>query len=392
MNTLGTISRGIKAPIFKKDDDIVRIVTDCIVNSAKVEGYTLQDRDIVAVTESVVARTQGNYATCDQIAKDVREKTGGGTVGLIFPILSRNRFSLLLKSIAMGCDRLIIQLSYPKDEVGNSLFDEELLYNLKINTYSDVFVNDEIYATFGELKHQFTGVDYVDLYKEIAGKNCSIILANNPCEILKYTDTVIAADIHTRHRTKRILNDNGAKTVLSLDDFLTTSVDGSGWNDFCGLLGSNLATDNSVKLFPNNSQVVVDSLAESLYKATGKNLEVMIYGDGAFKDPVGGIWELADPMVSPAYTSGLAGTPNEVKLKYLADNKIGDLTGDAAKAAIIALIKQKGDNLLAKPESLGTTPRRLTDLLGSLCDLTSGSGDKGTPIILIQNYFSNYAE
>ncbi len=391
MKNVGVIARGIKAPIIKKGNDLVQIVVDSLLSASKEGEFEFQDKDVVGVTESIVARTQGNYATIDQIAKDVATKTGRGTVGLVFPILSRNRFATLLKGISMGVDKLIIQLSYPKDEVGNALFDTELIDELKINPYSDVFVGDEIYKTFGEIKHPFTGMDYIKIYKEVA-PNCEVILANNLTEILKYTDKVITADIHTRKRSKRILKENGAKVVLGLDDILNASVDGSGYNDFCGLLGSNMATDNSVKLFPRDCQTFVDSVHDLLLEKTGKNIEVMIYGDGAFKDPVGGIWELADPVVSPAYTEGLVGTPNEVKLKYLADNSIGNLSGDDAKEAIKNLIKTKEKNLFAKKESLGTTPRRLTDLLGSLCDLTSGSGDKGTPIILIQNYFTNYAE
>ena len=391
MKNVGVISRGIKAPIIKQGNDLVEIVVDSLLAASKEGNFELQDRDVVGLTESIVARTQGNYATVDQIAKDVRQKTGGGTVGLVFPILSRNRFATLLKGISKGVDKLIIQLSYPKDEVGNALFDIDLIDELGINPYSDVFVGDEIYKTFGEIKHPFTGMDYVDIYKTIA-PNSEIILANGLGEILKYTDTVITADIHTRHRSKRILKEKGAKLVLGLDDILTSSVDGSGYNEFCGLLGSNLATDNSVKLFPRDCQSYVNKIHDRLFEETGKNIEVMVYGDGAFKDPVGGIWELADPVVSPAYTEGLEGTPNEVKLKFLADNSIGDLSGDEAKNAIKDLIKKKEKNLFAKKESLGTTPRRLTDLLGSLCDLTSGSGDKGTPIILVQNYFTNYAE
>ncbi|MEG2014138.1 MAG: coenzyme F420-0:L-glutamate ligase, partial [Clostridia bacterium] len=338
-----------------------------------------------------VARVQGNYATLAQISTDVRRKTGGGTVGLVSPILSRNRFSLLLKGISQGVDNLVIILPYPKDEVGNALFDSDLIDQLGVNPYSDVFEGDEIYSKFGKIEHPFTGIDYIALYKEYA-PNCKIILANNFCEVLKYTDKVICADIHTRAHTKKILKNSGASLVLGLDDILTDSVDGSGYNKDFGLLGSNISTDDSVKLFPRDCLPVVDKVAELLFQQTGKHIEVMIYGDGAFKDPVGGIWELADPMVSPAYTSGLVGTPNEVKIKFLADNSIGNLSGDLAKNAIVDLIKHKNSNLFGKKESLGTTPRRLTDLLGSLCDLTSGSGDKGTPVILIQNYFSNYAD
>lgn len=391
MKNVGVIARGIKAPIIKQGNDLVQIVVDSLLSAQNESKFSFMDKDVVGITESIVARTQGNYATVEQIAKDVRQKTGGGTVGLVFPILSRNRFATLLKGISMGVDKLIIQLSYPKDEVGNALFDPELIDEFKINPYSDVFTGEEIYKTFGEIKHPFTGMDYISIYKEVA-PNSEVILANNLTEILKSTDKVITADIHTRKRSKRILKENGAKIVLGLDDILTASVDGSGYNENFGLLGSNMATDNSVKLFPRACQDFVEAVQAKLFDATGKKIEVMVYGDGAFKDPVGGIWELADPMVSPAYTDGLNGTPNEVKLKFLADNSIGDLTGDEAREAIKKLIKTKDKDLFAKKESLGTTPRRLTDLLGSLCDLTSGSGDKGTPIILIQNYFTNYAE
>lgn len=390
MKTIGTISRGIKAPIIKKGDNLVDIVVDSVLAASKEGKFELQDKDVVAMTEAIVARAQGNYATLEQIAKDVRRKTGGGTVGLVFPIMSRNRFSMILKGIAMGVDKLIIQLSYPSDEVGNPLIPMDIIDEKGVNPYTDVFTEEQYYATFGKILHPFTGLDYIELYKSFAGDNCEIILANNPKEILKYTDKVINADIHTRNRTKRILKEAGAKVSLNLTDILNESVDGSGWNEY-GLYGSNLATDNSIKLFPRDGQKLVDAIAEKFKSITGKNIEVMIYGDGAFKDPVGGIWELADPVVSPAYTKGLEGTPNELKLKYLADNALGDLTGEAAKEAMKELIKEKKANLVADQSSQGTTPRRLTDLLGSLCDLTSGSGDKGTPIILIQNYFTNYS-
>ncbi len=390
MKTIGTISRGIKAPIIKKGDNLVDIVVDSVLAASKEGKFELQDKDVVAMTEAIVARAQGNYATLEQIAKDVRRKTGGGTVGLVFPIMSRNRFSMILKGIAMGVDKLIIQLSYPSDEVGNPLIPMDIIDEKGVNPYTDVFTEEQYYATFGKILHPFTGLDYIELYKSFAGDNCEIILANNPKEILKYTDKVINADIHTRNRTKRILKEAGAKVSLNLTDILNESVDGSGWNEY-GLYGSNLATDNSIKLFPRDGQKLVDAIAEKFKSITGKNIEVMIYGDGAFKDPVGGIWELADPVVSPAYTKGLEGTPNELKLKYLADNALGDLTGEAAKEALKELIKEKKANLVADQSSQGTTPRRLTDLLGSLCDLTSGSGDKGTPIILIQNYFTNYS-
>lgn len=390
MKTIGTISRGIKAPIIKKGDNLVDIVVDSVLAASEEGKFELQDKDVVAMTEAIVARAQGNYATLEQIAKDVRQKTGGGTVGLVFPIMSRNRFSMILKGIAMGVDKLIIQLSYPSDEVGNPLIPMDIIDEKGVNPYTDVFTEEQYYATFGKILHPFTGLDYIELYKSFGGDNCEIILANNPKEILKYTDKVINADIHTRNRTKRILKDAGAKVCLNLTDILNKSVDGSGWNEY-GLYGSNLATDNSIKLFPRDGQKLVDAIADKFKAVTGKNIEVMIYGDGAFKDPVGGIWELADPVVSPAYTKGLEGTPNELKLKYLADNALGDLTGEDAKKAMKELIKEKKANLVADQSSQGTTPRRLTDLLGSLCDLTSGSGDKGTPIILIQNYFTNYS-
>ncbi len=391
--TLGTISRGIKAPIIKQGDNLPQIVVDSLLNAANDPdtGFKIQNKDVLAITEAVVGRSQGNYATVDDIATDVRAKTGGGTVGLIFPILSRNRFSLLLKGIAKGVDKLIIMLSYPSDEVGNHLMSIDLLDEKGVNPYTDVFTEKEIYETFGEIKHPFTGIDYVQLYKEMAGENTEIILANRPQEILKYTDVVINADIHTRFRTKRILEQAGAKIILSMHDIMNAPVNGSGYNPDYGILGSNLATDNSVKLFPRDCQPIVDKIQAMLLEKTGKTVEVMVYGDGAFKDPVGKIWELADPVVSPAYTSGLVGTPNELKLKYLADNAIGNLSGEEAKHAIQDMIKAKPSDLFASQASQGTTPRRLTDLLGSLCDLTSGSGDKGTPFIYIQNYFTNYA-
>lgn len=391
MKTIGTISRGIKAPIIKKGDNLVDIVVDSVLAASEEGKFELQDKDVVAMTEAIVARAQGNYATLEQIAKDVRRKTGGGTVGLVFPIMSRNRFSMILKGIAMGVDKLIIQLSYPSDEVGNPLIPMDIIDEKGVNPYTDVFTEEQYYATFGKILHPFTGLDYIELYKSFGGDNCEIILANNPKEILKYTDKVINADIHTRNRTKRILKEAGAKVCLNLTDIMNESVDGSGYNQY-GLYGSNLATDNSVKLFPRDGQKLVDAIAEKFKSITGKNIEVMIYGDGAFKDPVGGIWELADPVVSPAYTSGLEGTPNEIKLKYIADNQIGNLTGEMATAEMKKIISNKSKDLKNKNESLGTTPRRLTDLLGSLSDLTSGSGDKGTPIILITGYFDNYAD
>lgn len=391
MDYQGTISRGIRAPIIKKGDDLVTIVSDCIVNSAKTHNIQLQDRDVVAVTEAVLARSQGNYATTDQIAQDIRNKFGDKTVGLILPIFSRNRFSMILKGIAKGTKKLIIQLSYPCDEVGNSFISQEQLYESKVNPYTDVFTADEFHRVFKDTRHTFTGVDYIEYYREMA-KGCEIILANNPLKILDYTPYVINADIHSRKRTKKLLLDNGAKQVVSLDEILTQSVNGSGYNEQYGVLGSNLATQDSVKLFPRDSRKFVEELQKRLIDLTGKNIECMVYGDGAFKDPVGGIWELADPVCSPGYTKGLEGRPNELKLKYIADNELSDLSGEQAVAAMKDLIKNKEKDLVNNIKSQGTTPRRLTDLLGSLADLTSGSGDKGTPIILIQNYFKNFAD
>ncbi len=391
MDTLGTVVRGIRAPIFKKGDDLVDLVSKCVINAVEENNITLNDKDVVAVTEAVVARTQGNYATIDQIAKDVNAKTGGKTVGLLFPILSRNRFSTVLAGISKGVDKLIIQLSYPSDEVGNPLFDISLLDEKGINPYTNSFTEEQFRKIFPRTVHPFTGVDYISFYKEVA-KNAQIILSNDTTEILKYTDTIICADIHSRNRSKKLLLNHGAKTVLTLADILNAPVDGSGYHEVYGLYGSNLATDNSVKLFPRDTQSFVEKLSERLSSYSGKKIECMVYGDGAFKDPVGGIWELADPVVSPAYTSGLSGQPNELKLKYLADNNLKDLSGEEASEAMRQLIREKEANLVNKNESLGTTPRRITDLLGSLSDLTSGSGDKGTPIILIQNYFKNYAD
>lgn len=391
MDYQGTISRGIRAPIIKKGDDLVTIVSDCIVNSAKTHNIQLQDRDVVAVTEAVLARSQGNYATTDQIAQDIRNKFGDKTVGLILPIFSRNRFSMILKGIAKGTKKLIIQLSYPCDEVGNSFISQEQLYESKVNPYTDVFTADEFHRVFKDTRHTFTGVDYIEYYREMA-KGCEIILANNPLKILDYTPYVINADIHSRKRTKKLLLDNGAKQVVSLDEILTQSVNGSGYNEQYGVLGSNLATQDSVKLFPRDSRKFVEELQKRLIDLTGKNIECMVYGDGAFKDPVGGIWELADPVCSPGYTKGLEGRPNELKLKYIADNELSDLSGEQAVEAMKDLIKNKEKDLVNNIKSQGTTPRRLTDLLGSLADLTSGSGDKGTPIILIQNYFKNFAD
>lgn len=389
MDYQGTISRGIRAPIIKKGDDLVTIVADSVVNASKEHNFPLQDKDVVAVTEAVLARSQGNYATCDQIAKDVSAKFGDNTVGLVLPIFSRNRFSMILKGISKGVKKLIVQLSYPSDEVGNSFITQEQLIEKGVNPYQDVFTAKEFKELFGEVKHQFTGVDYIEFYEKTG--NCEVILANNPCEILKHTKYVINADIHSRFRTKRALIKGGAEKVVSLDEILTESVDGSGYNEKYGVLGSNLATENSVKLFPRDSQKFVDALSEELYSRTGKRIECMVYGDGAFKDPVGGIWELADPVCSPGYTKLLDGKPNEVKLKYIADNELANLSGEDAIKAMKEIIKNKEGDLTNNMKSQGTTPRQITDLLGSLADLTSGSGDKGTPIILIQNYFKNFS-
>ena len=390
MDYQGTISRGIRAPIIKQGDNLVKITADCVVNASKEHGFPLQDKDVVAVTEAVLARAQGNYATTDQIASDVSEKFGDNTVGLIFPIFSRNRFSMILKGIAKGVKKLVIQLSYPGDEVGNSFVTPEQLIEKGVNPYVDVFTAEEFYNTFGDVRHTFTGVDYIDFYKTIGG-NCEVILANNPLEILKHTKYVINADIHSRTRTKKALLKAGAEKVVSLDEILNKPVNGSGYNEKYGVLGSNLATDTSVKLFPRDCQKFVDDLSEELFKQTGKKIECMVYGDGAFKDPVGGIWELADPVCSPAYTSLLEGKPNEIKLKYIADTELSNLSGEEAVKAMKDIIKNKEKDLVNNMKSQGTTPRQITDLLGSLADLTSGSGDKGTPIILIQNYFKNFS-
>ena len=395
---VGTVSRGVRAPIIRQGDDLAKIVVDSVLAAAESEGFELRDKDVVAVTEAVVARAQGNYASIDQIAKDVKNKFGDNTVGILFPITSRNRFAICLKGIAMGCKKVVLMLSYPSDEVGNHLITPDMLDESGVNPWSDVLTEEKYRELFGYEKHQFTGVDYVDYYKNLvkeAGTEVEIVFANNPKAILDYTKYILNCDIHTRARTKKLLLKNGAEVVYSLDDILTESVDGSGYNDRYGLLGSNKATETTVKLFPIHCQEMVDAIQKGLIEKTGKHIEVMIYGDGAFKDPVGKIWELADPVVSPAYTPGLEGTPNEVKLKYLADNDFADLSGDALKAAISDYIKEKdakAENLTGNMVSQGTTPRRLTDLIGSLADLTSGSGDKGTPIILIQGYFDNYTK
>lgn len=392
---IGTVSRGVRAPIIRMGDDIAQIVVDSIIAATESENIKLRDKDVIAVTEAVVARAQGNYATTAQIAQDIKNKFGNDTIGVIFPILSRNRFAMCLKGIAMGAKKIVLMLSYPSDEVGNHLVDLDKLDEKGVNPWTDLLSEEKYRELFGYEKHQFTGVDYISYYKDLissVGCEVEIVLANDCRAILKYTDSVINCDIHTRVRTKRLLKAAGAKKVFGLDDIMTASVDGSGYNENYGLLGSNKATEDSVKLFPRDCQPVVDRIQKELIKKTGAKVEVMIYGDGAFKDPVGKIWELADPVVSPAYTSGLEGQPNEVKLKYLADNDFADLKGDELKAAISNYIKNKDADLYGKMVSQGTTPRRLTDLIGSLCDLTSGSGDKGTPIILVQGYFDNYTK
>ncbi len=390
---IGTVSRGVRAPIIRQGDDIVEIVTESILEAAKDGNFEIGDRDIVAMTEAIVARAQGNYASVEDIATDVKAKFGGETVGVIFPILSRNRFAICLRGIAKGAKKVVLMLSYPSDEVGNHLVSLDQLDDKGVNPYTDVLSLEKYRELFGYEKHTFTGVDYVDYYKtliEDCGAECEIVFANNPKAILNYTNNVLACDIHTRQRTKRILKASGAEIVYGLDEIMNASINGSGYNESYGLLGSNKATEDTVKLFPRDCQPVVDAIAKKLKDATGKNVEVMVYGDGAFKDPVGKIWELADPVVSPAYTAGLEGTPNELKLKYLADNDFSELSGDALKEAIKEKITEKDGNLVGQMVSEGTTPRRLTDLIGSLCDLTSGSGDKGTPIVFIQGYFDNY--
>lgn len=392
---VGTVVRGLRCPIINEGDCIEDIVVDSVLKASEVEGFKINDKDVVTVTESVVARAQGNYATIDQIAKDVKSKFGDDTIGVIFPILSRNRFAICLRGIAKGSKKIILMLSYPSDEVGNHLVDIDMLDEKGINPWSDVLTEKQFRDCFGEVKHTFTGVDYVEYYKSLIeeyGVECEVIFSNNPKTILNYTKNVLTCDIHTRFRTKKILKNNGGEKIYSLDNILSSSVDGGGFNENYGLLGSNKSTEDTVKLFPRNCKPVVDNIQAKLKEKTGKNVEVMIYGDGAFKDPVGKIWELADPVVAPAYTKGLDGTPNEVKLKYLADNDFADLKGDELKKAISEYIKNKEDDLVGSMASQGTTPRRLTDLIGSLSDLTSGSGDKGTPIIFIQGYFDNYTK
>ncbi len=391
----GTVSRGIRCPIIRQGDDMAKIVVDSVIEASEAEGFALRDRDVVAITESVVARSQGNYATVDQIAKDVKEKLGGETIGVIFPILSRNRFAICLRGIAMGAKKIVLMLNYPSDEVGNALVSLDQLDEAGVNPYSDVLTEAKYRELFGENLHPFTGVDYVKYYADLirsCGAEVEIILANNPRVILNYTDSVLTCDIHTRARTKRILRDAGAKRVCGLDEILTAPVDNGGYNAKYGLLGSNKSTEDTVKLFPNECFDLVEEIQAKFLERTGKHMEVMVYGDGAFRDPVGKIWELADPVVSPAYTKGLEGTPNELKLKYLADNDFADLKGEALKNAIENAILQKDGDLTGNMASQGTTPRRLTDLIGSLCDLTSGSGDKGTPVVLVQGYFDNLTD
>ncbi len=390
---VGTISRGIRCPIIRENDNLADIVVNSVLEAAKSEGFELRDRDVISITESIVARAQGNYASVEAIAEDVKAKLGGETVGVITPILSRNRFAICLKGIAMGAKKVVLMLGYPSDEVGNQLVSLDKLDDAGINPYSDVLTEEKYRELFGENKHEFTGVDYVEYYGNIvkeAGAEVEIILANNPRAILDYTKNVINCDIHTRARTKRILKAAGAEKVCGLDDILNASVNGSGYNTKYGLLGSNKATENTIKLFPNECFDLVKDIQKQILDKTGKHVEVMVYGDGAFKDPQGKIWELADPVVSPAFTEGLIGTPNELKLKYLADNDFADLSGEALKEAISKRIKEKNDNLVGDMAAQGTTPRQLTDLIGSLCDLTSGSGDKGTPVVLVQGYFDNY--
>ena len=392
---VGTLSRGIRCPIIREGDNLVDIAVTSVMEAAESEGFSLRDKDVIALTESIVARSQGNYVSVQNIADDVKAKLGGETIGVIFPILSRNRFAICLRGIAMGAKKVVLMLSYPSDEVGNALLTYDQLDEAGINPYSDVLTLEKYRELFGDNVHEFTGVDYVDYYSNIikeAGAEVEVIFSNRPQTILDYTDCVLTCDIHTRARTKRLLKEGGAKVVCGMDDIMTASVDGSGYNTRYGLLGSNKSTEDQVKLFPRECRDLVLDIQAKVKELTGKNVEVMVYGDGAFKDPQGKIWELADPVVSPAFTDGLIGTPNELKLKYLADNDFKDLSGEALKEAISKSIKEKNDNLVGNMASQGTTPRQLTDLLGSLCDLTSGSGDKGTPIILIQGYFDNYTD
>lgn len=390
---VGTVSRGVRCPIIREGDDLASIVTNSVIEASESENFELKDRDVIAVTESVVARSQGNYATIEALGKDVRNKFGNDTIGVIFPILSRNRFAICLKGIASGVRKIVLMLSYPSDEVGNALLTYDQLDEANINPYSDVLTLEKYRELFGNNIHEFTGVDYVEYYSNIIkemGAEVEVIFANNPRTILNYTKKVLTCDIHSRARTKRILKEAGAEIVLGLDDLMNESIDGSGYNKKYGILGSNKSTETSIKLFPKECKDLVLKIQENILNITGKHVEVMVYGDGAFKDPQGKIWELADPCVSPAYTDGLIGTPNELKLKYLADNDYADLSGEALKNAISEAIKHKDKNLVGNMASQGTTPRQLTDLIGSLCDLTSGSGDKGTPIVLVQGYFDNY--
>ena len=392
---IGTQARGIRAPIVREGDDLASIVVESVCSAAQAEGFSLRDRDVVGVTEAVVARAQGNYASVDAIAADVKAKFPSGEIGVIFPILSRNRFAICLRGIARGAKKIILQLSYPADEVGNHLISEDDLDRSGVDPFQDVLDEKAYREHFGYQLHPFTGVDYVEYYTSLIreeGAEVQVIFANSPCAVLAYTKDVLACDIHTRARTKRLLKAAGANTVYALDDLMTAPVNGSGCNEEYGLLGSNKATEQSVKLFPRDCQAFVHAVQDGFLKETGKHIEVMVYGDGAFKDPVGKIWELADPVVSPAYTAGLSGTPNELKLKYLADNQFAHLKGEELREAIAASIRQKDKDLKGRMETQGTTPRRLTDLLGSLCDLTSGSGDKGTPIVLVQGYFDSYAD
>ena len=392
---VGTVSRGIRCPIIREGDNLAKIVTDSVIEAAKSDGFELRDRDVISVTESIVARAQGNYASVKDIAADVRKKLGGETIGVIFPILSRNRFAICLRGIAMGAKKVVLMLSYPSDEVGNELVSLDKLDEAGVNPYSDVLSLERYRELFGKNVHEFTGVDYVEYYGDLireSGAEVEIVFANQAKAILDYTDCVLTCDIHTRARTKRILKAAGAKIVCGLDDILTESVNGSGYNENYGLLGSNKSTEETIKLFPHNCQPLVLDIQKQIFDATGKHVEVMVYGDGAFKDPKGKIWELADPVVSPAFTGGLVGTPNELKLKYLADNDFKDLSGEELKKAISDSIRAKQANLVGNMASQGTTPRQLTDLIGSLSDLTSGSGDKGTPIVLIQGYFDNYTD
>jgi len=393
---VGTVVRGLRCPIINQGDHIEEIVVDSVLKASAIEGFQIQDKDIVTVTESIVARAQGNYATIDHIAQDVRSKFGDDTIGVIFPILSRNRFAICLRGIAKGAKKkIVLMLSYPSDEVGNHLVNVDELDDKGVNPWTDVLTEQQFRDCFGYKKHTFTGVDYIDYYKSLIeeyGVECEVIFSNNPKTILEYTPNVLTCDIHTRFRTKKILKANGGNKIYSLDNILAESIDGSGFNEAYGLLGSNKSTETSVKLFPRTCQPIVDNIQQMLKDKTGKDVEVMIYGDGAFKDPVGKIWELADPVVSPAFTSGLVGTPNEVKLKYLADNNFADLRGEELQQAISQYINNKESDLVGAMEAQGTTPRKLTDLIGSLSDLTSGSGDKGTPIVFIQGYFDNYTK